>query len=151
MNMQMTSRAFSDNQEIPPLYTCDGDGIHPPLLVEGIHPEAKSLVLIMEDIDSMAGVWDHWVLFNIRVESDSYYIEEAEAPEAVVGLGTSGDIGYFGPCPQKGTHRYVFTAYALDKALDLTEGATKQAVLDSMEGHVLDQAVLTGLYTRHTE
>ncbi len=146
--MTITSRAFVEGGRIPVEYTCNGEGINPPLQIEGIPDGAKSLVLIMEDLDSIAGTWDHWVKFNMRIESDSYYIEEGVEPEAFSGRGTSGSLVYMGPCPQEGEHRYVFKAFAIDKALNVDEGATKEIVLRDMEGSIVDEASLMAVYSQ---
>ena len=148
MSMIITSRAFADQGILPALYTCDGDGVNPPLLIENIPADTISLTLIMEDPDSVSGTWDHWVKFNIAVHSDSFYIEESEEPEGISGKGTAGDMEYFGACPQKGTHRYIFKVYALNAVLTLEQGASKDEVLEAMEGKIIEQAELTGHYTK---
>lgn len=148
MSMIITSRAFNDQAPIPPQYTCDGEGVNPPLLIENIPADTISLTLIMEDPDSISGTWDHWVKFNIPVESDTFYIEEADEPEGVSGKGTAGDMEYFGPCPQKGTHRYIFRVFALNAPLKLEQGASKDEVIEAMEGKIIEEAEVTGLYTK---
>ena len=57
-------------------------------------------------------------------------------------------VGYGGPCPPGGTHRYFFKLYALDTVLDLEAGATKKALEEAMEGHVLAEGQLMGRYKR---
>lgn len=68
----------------------------------------------------------------------------------------SGDyFGYDGPCPpwnDEIVHRYVFTVYALDlETLPLEGRFTADQVLRCMDGHILDQASLTGLYSLNPE
>lgn len=143
--MRLTSSAFTHETPIPTRYTCDGADVSPPLQLSDLPTETVSLALIVDDPDAPVGVWDHWV---------EYDIEPREAiPEAVTDLGTAGSnswdrIGYGGPCPPTGTHRYFFTAYALDTELRLDPGADKAAVLAAIEGHILDQATLMGTYSR---
>lgn len=64
-------------------------------------------------------------------------------------------FGYDGPCPpwnDTRVHRYHFTIYALDvEKLDLAEDFDGPAALKAMEGHVLDQATITGTYTLNPE
>ncbi len=145
-NLKLTSPAFGDNGMIPAKYTCDGDDINPELLVEGIPKEAKSLVLIMDDPDAPVGTWDHWIVFNIPLVSK---IEENSVPSgAVQGTNSFRKLDYGGPCPPSGTHRYMFKLYALDATLDLAEGANKADVENAMEGRILAQTKLIGLYKR---
>lgn len=154
MTMTLTSTAFSEGASIPAKYTCDGEQVNPPLSISGVPQEARSLALVMDDPDvpkqlKPDGVFDHWILFNIPPETK----------EIAMGMtvGTAGKNGagknqYAGPCPppqyEPSTHRYVFRVYALDTLLSLGAGATKQEVLDAMQGHILAQAELVGRYKR---
>ncbi|MDJ0923168.1 MAG: YbhB/YbcL family Raf kinase inhibitor-like protein [Acidimicrobiia bacterium] len=143
--MQLTSTAFSNEEAIPERYTCDGADISPPLRITGIPAATEAMVLLMDDPDAPVGVWDHWVAYDIEPRE--------EIPEDVPSLGTAGvnsweRPGYGGPCPPGGTHRYFFNVFALDSQLGLAAGATKADVLTALEGHVLAQATLMGLYTR---
>ena len=120
--MKLASKAFAHGESIPAKYTCDGENISPPLEISDVPSEARSLVLIMDDPDVPRniredGMWDHWVVFNIPPTIGD--IPEASAPEGTPGKGTSGDHGYFGPCPPDREHRYFFKLYALDATLDL--------------------------------
>ncbi len=145
MAMQLSSAAFRDQARIPTKYTCDGEEVSPPLTITGIPAAAVTLVLICDDPDAPGGTWDHWVLYDLAVGT--------EIPEGVTGMGTAGaatggTLGYESPCPPHGSHRYVFTVYALDNALGFPAGATKQQVLEGMEGHILAKATLLGRYSR---
>lgn len=152
--MQLTSSAFADGASIPSLYTCDEKNISPPLTISDVPAGAKTLVLVMDDPDvpkaiKPDGVFDHWVLFNIPVETTS--IPEGGSA-GVQGSNGAGKLGYTGPCPptqyEPSEHRYIFVVYALDSELVLSEGASKQQVLDAIKGHVLAQVQLTGRYKR---
>lgn len=141
----VTSSAFAEGEVIPRRYTCDAQNVSPPLTLSGVPAEAVSLALILDDPDAPGGTWVHWVEFNIDPLS--------EIPEDVGVLGTAGlnSFGitiYGGPCPPSGTHRYFFKVFALDAILDLAPGATKAQLLAAMEGHVIAQAELMGLYSR---
>lgn len=146
-NMNLTSSAFQNNGIIPSKYTCDGENINPPLKIFGIPQNTQSLVLIVDDPDSPTGTWVHWTVFNIDPKIQE--ISENSVPEgAVEGITDFGSIGYGGPCPHSGAHRYFFKLYALDAKLDLLAGSSKKEIEKAMEGHILDKAELIGLYSR---
>ncbi len=149
--MELASSAFSHDSVIPARYTCDGDNINPPLVIGGVPEQAVSLVLIMDDPDvpkhlRADGMWDHWVVFNIPPQTRE--IAENSEPAGVHGLGTGGNLKYYGPCPPDREHRYFFKLYALDCQLDLAEGVSKAELEQAMAGHVLAQAELMGRYDR---
>ncbi len=142
--MKLTSPVFKNNETIPRVYTCDGKDINPVLHIEGVPASAKSLALIVDDPDAPMGMWVHWVVYDIPVTSK---IEENSIP----GRQGNNDFGrknYGGPCPPGGEHRYFFKLYALDTQLHLADRTDKQALEKAMEGHILDEAVLVGLYKR---
>ena len=152
MAIQLTSEAFSDGTMIPKRFTCDGEDLSPPLSWSGIPTETASLALICDDPDAPVGTWDHWVLFNIPA-SETGLPENVPAKAtlddgSVHGDNSWGRLGYGGPCPPGGTHRYFFKLCALDIALDLKTGATKSQLVKAMEGHILDQGQLMGQYKR---
>jgi len=140
----VSSSAFENNRAIPPKYTCDGEDVNPPLKIEGVPEEAKSLALIVEDPDAPAGLWIHWVVWNIP---PTVTIKENSVP-GTEGMTTSRARVYGGPCPPSGTHRYFFKVYALDTKLDLSENSGKREVEKAMQNHVLAGGELIGLYSR---
>jgi len=140
--LSISSTAFTDNSSLPPRYTCDGEGVNPPLAWSGVPDETQSLALIVDDPDAPSGTFDHWILFNIPPDTAS--IEEGSEPACVHGTGTLGNKTYFAPCPPSGEHRYRFTLYALDTTLPLQEGANKNKLLSAMEGHIIEQTTLVG-------
>jgi hypothetical protein len=162
--MRITSPAFSDGGPIPAKYTVDGADISPPLLIEDVPENAASLAIIMDDPDAPGGTFTHWLIWNIRpapagapgaglAVSISENVPPTGTVEALGGArqGTNdfGEIGYGGPSPSPGSpHRYRFTAFALDTVLELGAGARREQLEAAMEGHVLAQAVLTGVYRR---
>lgn len=152
MPLKITSPAFPDGGSIPPLYTCDGRDVSPPLSWEGVPAGANSLALVCDDPDAPRGVWVHWVIFNLSPSAAG--LPEGVPPRKEVdggGLQGSNDfrrIGYGGPCPPSGTHRYVFRLYALDAEVPLAAGATKSELVAAMKGHVRSEAALTGKYSR---
>jgi len=145
--MKIESSAFSNNQFIPAKYTCDGEDINPPLKISEVPKGAKSLVLIVDDPDAPMGTWLHWTVWNISPEIEE--IPENNVPEgAVEGITDFGKLGYGGPCPPSGIHRYFFKLYALDKSLELESSAKSKDIEKAMEGYILDQAQLIGMYSR---
>ncbi len=140
----ISSSAFGRSKLIPAKYTCDGANVSPPLQIEGIPEEAKSLVLIVEDPDAPMGLWIHWVVWNIPPTGT---INENSSP-GIEGLTSSKKRRYGGPCPPSGTHRYFFKVYALDIRLELSGNSQKRDVEKAMRNHVVAKGELVGLYSR---
>jgi len=152
MDIKITSSAFEEGGLIPPKYTCDGSDISPPLQWEAVPEGTKSIALISDDPDAPVGTWVHWVLFNLPAETkelaENIPPDSTLPNEARQGTTDFGRIGYGGPCPPSGTHRYFFKIYALDTEVDLAAGANKPDLLKAMEGHILAQGQLIGKYKR---
>ena len=150
--MNIASKAFEEGGMIPARYTCDGENISPPLEWEDMPSGTKSFALISDDPDAPAGTWVHWVVYNIPAEMthlDASIRPEKELSNGVrQGKNDFTHIGYGGPCPPSGTHRYYFKLYAVDRALDVQPGATKARVLEAIKGHVLAEAQLMARYRR---
>ncbi|MBN1391340.1 MAG: YbhB/YbcL family Raf kinase inhibitor-like protein [Sedimentisphaerales bacterium] len=152
MEIKVTSSAFAEGGLIPAKYTCDGSDISPPLQWEGVPEGTKSIALISDDPDAPMGTWVHWVLFNLLADSNE--LEEDIPSDKTLPNGAKQGttdfkrIGYGGPCPPSGTHRYFFKIYALDTKLDLAASAKKSDLLKAMEGHILGQGQLIGKYKR---
>src|SRR5664280_193984 len=150
--MQITSSAFTEGNMIPAKYTCDGQDISPPLEWKDIPADTKSFSLISDDPDTSMGTWVHWVAFNIPsgiAKLDENVKPEKEFKNSMMqGNNDWPKIGYGGPCPPSGTHRYYFKLYALDTILPLKPRASKSQLLNAMRGHVLAEAQLMGKYKR---
>lgn len=145
--MKLLSAAFKNNSYIPPAYTCEGKDINPPLKIEGVPKSARTLALVVDDPDALNGDWVHWTVWNI--DPNTQNIDENKIPiGAVEGRTSFGHAGYGGPCPPQGVHHYQFKLYALNEYLLLSSSASKEDLFRIMEGHVIDSAELTGLYTR---
>lgn len=150
--MKLNSSAFEHEGMIPSKYTCDGRDVSPPLEWSGIPGEAKSLALISDDPDAPVGTWVHWVYYDIG--PGTHGLPEAVAPDRKPAQGGSQGvndfrrIGYGGPCPPSGTHRYFFRLYALDTVLNLEPGVDKKGLVKAMQGHVIARAELMGRYKR---
>jgi Raf kinase inhibitor-like YbhB/YbcL family protein len=152
MAFELTSTAFVHGESIPRKYSCDGEDISPPLAWSDPPAGTQSFALTFDDPDAPAGVWVHWLLFNIPADARALpdgVPADAELPDGSLnGVNSWRRMGYGGPCPPGGTHRYVFKLHALDTMLDLEAGASKKELLQAMEGHILAQAELMGPYTR---
>lgn len=152
MKISVTSSAFKDGDMIPRKYTCDGDEISPPIDWSGIPADARSVAIISDDPDAPTGTWVHWVIFNIPSEvkglPENVPSKESLDDGTTQGINSSHKIGYDGPCPPSGVHRYYFKVYALDTKLSLKPGATKKALEDAMKDHVLSEGQLMGRYKR---
>jgi Raf kinase inhibitor-like YbhB/YbcL family protein len=149
---RLTSTAFKDGEPVPRQYTCSGVNVSPPLEWPGVHKTAKTLAIIADDPDAPAGTWVHWVVYNLPADTMGI-VENLPQDENLKGGGFQGKndfekIGYGGPCPPSGTHRYFFKIYALDGELPLKAGATKTDVEKAMEGHILAQTQLMGTYKK---
>ncbi|MDD5593643.1 MAG: YbhB/YbcL family Raf kinase inhibitor-like protein [Candidatus Margulisbacteria bacterium] len=146
--LTLKSPAFKNQANLPAKYSCQGEGVSPPLVFENVPPKTKSFVLTVEDPDAPSGTFDHWLLFNIPAEVRE--IKEGGIPAgSLAGKNTIGKLDYVSPCPPPGkTHRYIFTLYALDMLLPLDKGVNKQELKKAMTGHVISQASLTGLFKR---
>jgi len=146
-NMKITSSVFINNENIPVKYTCDGEGVNPPLRIEGVPDSAQSLALIVDDPDAPSGTFIHWTLWNIKPQTTE--IPENSVPAgSVQGATSTGDPGYVSPCPPTGTHRYNFKLYALDTELQLDSSARIDELTKAMEGHMLASAEYMGKYSR---
>lgn len=151
--MKLTSSAFEQGAKIPEKFTCDGTDLSPAIAWEGAPEGTRSFVLIADDPDAPAGIWVHWVAYDLPASMRDLP-EGLSADAEVAGGGRHGrndfrKLGYGGPCPPPGKpHRYFFRIYALDAVLGLEPGATKKQVLEAAEGHVLARAELMGIYGR---
>lgn len=156
--MKITSSAFENNGNIPSKYTCDGEGVNPPLSFSEIPATAQSLVLIVDDPDAPSGTFVHWTVWNIDPKTTG--IAENSIPAgATQGMTSYGKEGYGVPCPPisgsasggqmppSGVHRYFFKLYALDTKLYLP-AVRADSLEKAMIGHTLAQAEIIGLYSR---
>lgn len=150
--MRIFSSAFAEGSMIPKKYTCDGINVSPPIQWSVVPEGTKSLAIICDDPDAPMGTWVHWVIYNLPAGIN-------ELPENVPtqptlpdgsrqGRNDFGKIGYGGPCPPRGVHRYYFKIYALSEELKVEGDLTKSRLLDAMKGHVLAEGQLMGTYKR---
>ena len=152
METKLTSTAFKEGEAIPRQYTCDSINISPPLEWTGVPKSAKTIALIADDPDAPSGTFVHWVLYNLPAANIGL-VENLPPTEDLKaggfqGKNDFGKLGYGGPCPPTGTHRYFFKIYALDAELPLKGGATKAEVENAMQGHIVARGQLMGTYSR---
>jgi hypothetical protein len=152
-HLMLSSSAFANNAHIPVEFTCSGEDKSPALAWSNVPPSAKSLALIVMDPDAPSGNFVHWVIFDVPASVTS--MPEGIPSLAKTAFGATqgqngrGAIGYTGPCPPPGEdHHYHFRLYALDKGLGLTSDATADQVESTMQGHVLSQTDLVGIFAR---
>jgi len=166
LHMIIASPSFNNNEPIPQKFTCDGfdsstrlttgklttggGNINPELHIQNVPENAESLALIVDDPDATGGrTFTHWLVWNIDPKTD--LVKEGSVPsKSNEGTTDFGKIGYGGPCPPRGSnpHRYFFKLYALDIALSLPSSTAKSDLESAMNGHVLAEAELVGLYAR---
>lgn len=150
--MKIASAAFPDGGDIPIKYTCDGDDVSPPIRWGDVPKGAKTVALVCDDPDAPKKDFVHWVLFNVpetTTELREHVPPQRELPDGSrQGKNDFGKVGYGGPCPPSGTHRYHFTLYAVDTTLDVAPSSTREVLMAALGPHVVETARLTGRYTR---
>jgi Raf kinase inhibitor-like YbhB/YbcL family protein len=139
--IDVTSSAFQSGGTIPDRFTCKGANRNPPLRFDGIPKNARSLVLIVDDPDAPGGLFNHWLVWNIA-PATSQIAEKSVPNGAAQGANDFGKLGYGGPCPPSGTHRYYFRVFALDRQLDLDASAKRAALDRALAGHVVARGEL---------
>ncbi len=151
--MEVSSIAFKDNGFIPKQHTCDGAGFSPPLQWRDIPEGTRSLAMICDDPDAPGGMFVHWVIYNIppNIQQFAENIAHVERLSfgAIQGKNDFGMIGYGGPCPPKGVHRYFFRLFALDETLEMGPGSSKDRLLEEMNGHLIGTCQIIGKYKRN--
>jgi Raf kinase inhibitor-like YbhB/YbcL family protein len=152
MEIKLKSPAFEEGGMIPSRCSGDGFDVSPALKWESVPEGTQTLAIICDDPDAPMGTWVHWVIYNIPADLNG--LEEDVPAEKLLpggimqGTNDFRRIGYGGPCPPSGTHRYFFKIYALNAHLELSPGATKAQLLEAMEGRILAQGKLMGQYGR---
>ena len=149
MSFVLSSRAFAPGDAIPARYTCDGEGVSPPLAWTDAPKETRAFALVMDDPDALGGTFTHWLLCDIPADVSA--LKEGETPTQTVS-GTNGfhNPGYGGPCPPRwhGRHRYRFYLHALSRPLGLASGYSESELDAALRGCVLATATLTASYER---
>lgn len=154
MAMIISSSAFEHNGKIPSVYTCEGNDISPPLAWSGVPVGARSLALIVDDPDAPDPAaprmtWVHWLLYNLPADIAGLREDEKNLPgKALEGTNDWKRVGYGGPCPPIGRHRYFHKLYALDVVLPDLQEPTKKQLEAAMQGHVIAEAQVMGTYQK---
>ncbi|MFP4190395.1 MAG: YbhB/YbcL family Raf kinase inhibitor-like protein [Candidatus Woesearchaeota archaeon] len=143
--LTITSDEFKDGDFIPDRFGCKGENVNPVLKIDDMPEKVQSMVLIMDDPDAPVGIFTHWIMWDIEPSS---VINENSAP-GVEGKNDFGKVGYGGPCPPAGAHRYFFRIYALDEKLGLVQGASREELEDAMKGKIVAEGQLMGKYSRN--
>lgn len=144
--MKLISHSFQNNQTIPARFTCDGEDVSPHLAWSDFPPETKSFALACIDPDAPSGKFVHWLVANIPT-SVTELEENSGCPAGAVEIETDfGRPGWGSPCPPSGTHRYIFTVFAL--SCEQLTGLTRENFVAEARKHLLDSAELIGLYER---
>jgi Raf kinase inhibitor-like YbhB/YbcL family protein len=155
MSLRLTSHAFQDGGEIPDKCSKRGGNISPALGWTGAPSRTRSLALIVDDPDAPSGSFVHWVVYGIRPKTAALHEDLTSAPAfangTCQGRNGFGEIGYGGPQPPSGTHRYFFHLYALDVPIDLPPGVSRLELDEAMRGHVLEETQLMGQYSHREQ
>lgn len=156
MSLTLTSASFLHNGLMASRHTCEGDDLSPQLAWTGMPANTQSLILIVDDPDAPDPkapkmTWVHWVLYNIPPHA--HELPEGVAAEnlpagTLQGMNDWRRTGYGGPCPPIGMHRYFHKLFALDSRLPDLGNPSKMALEKAMQGHILAEAELMGLYQR---
>ena len=145
--MELTSQDFKNNQPIPSIHTCDGNDISPQLSWSGAPAGTKSFALTCIDPDAPSGDFIHWLVCDIPADITTF-AQGGPLPAGIKEVANDfGRKSYGGPCPPSGTHRYIFTVYALK--VEKLEGVTRDNFLQKVSGNQLAFARVIGLYKRH--
>ncbi len=147
-SMKLSSDGFTNDALLPKQYTRYGQNIAPQLSLTDVPKDTQSLALIIDDPDAPKGTFTHLVLFNINPTRTAFKEGDLNKPDAgTFGLNNFGTQTYEGPQPpDPKPHRYIFKLYALDKTLPLSAGASKADVTKEVQGHIIAEAKLTGLF-----
>ena len=141
----LTSDAFTDGGAIPSENTCDGADVSPPLAWSTGSEDVGAYALVVRDPD--AGGFVHWVLTDIP--HDVTALPEGRGDSiGIPGQNDFGRVGWGGPCPPSGEHRYEFRIYALTAPLELDGAPTADEVDRALGANVMAEGILTGVYTR---
>jgi Raf kinase inhibitor-like YbhB/YbcL family protein len=140
----VTSSAFGDGQPIPAKYTCQSDGLLPPVSWSGDLNGGKSVALVIDDPDAPDGGFVHWFVVDLPVKPPATLDPDKLPDGAHAAANTDGDPGWSPPCPDSGTHHYRFTVYALDGPSGVEEGTDAVEALKKLAPHVKAYAQMTG-------
>jgi Raf kinase inhibitor-like YbhB/YbcL family protein len=147
--LSVTSSAYAEGAAIPKEFSCDGADRSPPLSIAGAPAGARYYALVFDDPDAPRGTWTHWTFWDLPVARGTLPAgADVKALGAKEGTTSSKSVGYHGPCPPGGTHRYVAHAFATNEPLGLQPGAGVDQVWKAVQAKAVAQGTLTGRYSR---
>jgi len=144
--VSLASDAFADGGAIPSRFTCDGEDVSPPLTWSSGPDEVGAYVLVVRDPD--AGGFVHWVLTDIPHDITALPAGQGDSV-GIPGQNDFGRVGWGGPCPPSGQHRYEFRIYSLSAPLDLDGAPTADEVDRALATNLMAEGSLTGVYARN--
>jgi hypothetical protein len=148
-DLEISSGDFSAGGSIPRRFTCEGKNDNPNIKIDGAPERTRTFALILDDRDAPGGKFTHWLVWNIPRETKEF--TRGSVPNRVQqGVNDFGKVGYSGPCPTSGEHRYTFHLYALDTELKLSPKAHRRDVDTAIAGHILGEAKIMARYARET-
>jgi phosphatidylethanolamine-binding protein (PEBP) family uncharacterized protein len=89
--LQVTSKAFKENDFVPSKYSNEKENINPPIEINNVPANCKSLALIIEDAD-IEGHFVHWRMWNIDPTTTT--INENSCP-GIQGINSKNTNAYF--------------------------------------------------------
>jgi Raf kinase inhibitor-like YbhB/YbcL family protein len=147
VNLFLKSPVFEHMGDIPRKYTCQGENVSPPLSISNVPENTKSLALIVEDPDAPGITVTQWVICHLDPRTTEIP-EGGKLENTIIGKNMRGKNEYMGPCPPFGKHRYIFKLFALDEQLDLDSKSKKKHLLKQMQGHIIEETQLIGVYQK---
>jgi Raf kinase inhibitor-like YbhB/YbcL family protein len=147
--MRISSPSFEPNGPIPALHTCKGRDVSPAVAWHDLPKEATTLAFILDDPDAPGGTWTHWTFWDLPAKVAGLAEgEPATGRGATEGTTSARRTGYHGPCPPSGTHRYVFTLYAVKGKVGLPATARVEDLRRALQGKALAQTDVMGTFSK---
>lgn len=146
--LAVTSPAFATGKRIPREHTCQGDDVSPALDVGNLPEGTVALAVTCHDPDAPRGTFTHWLAWDLPPRERLEKGVDVVALGGVEGPNGFGSVGYRGPCPPSGTHRYDFRVFALGRKLGLPPSAAEAQVWEALQRHALAWGDLQGVYAK---
>ena len=147
--LHVSSSAYRDGDPVPREFTCDGFDRSPPLVVSGFPAGARYWALVFDDPDAARGTWTHWTFWDVPTSVASLPAgANIGSLGGVEGTTSAKTVGYHGPCPPSGAHRYIMHAYATEEKLGIPPGSSVEQVHQALRSKAVAQGVLNATYAR---